>query len=330
MRRLYVTIGLVLVLIAIFWICSVGTVPEKITYGVSFSKLHSDELKLSWKEVYLAILNELQVKHLRLSAHWPMVEPKEGVYSFDELDYQMEEANKSGADVILAVGLRLPGWPECHTPDWAVNLDDVTKQKHVIEYIKKVVNRYKDYPNLKYWQVENEAFLHFATQYCKDADETFLASEIATVKGLDSNHKILITDSGEFGKWYKARRYGDIFGTSVYLYIWHDVLGPMRYPISPGFFRFKQNLIDFVSGPKQSMLIELGAEPWLAQPIVKAPISLQLDRMGIDKFKEVIEFNKKTGFSEQYLWGAEWWYYMKQNSHGEFWDTAKELYAKPQ
>ncbi|MFA5841874.1 MAG: beta-galactosidase [Candidatus Paceibacterota bacterium] len=327
MKRAYkIIILLLIVSIAGIYLMSIRQVSEKIIYGVSFSKLHSDELNLDWKEVYAAILDELGVKHLRLSAHWFMVEPKKGEYNWNELDYQISEAQKRGADVILAIGRRLPGWPECHDPEWGINLDSKTKQDALLDYMETAVNRYKDAPNLRFWQVENEAFLSFATQYCNSADEVLLAKEIDLVKKLDPNHKILVTDSGEMGKWYQARRYGDIFGTSVYLYIWHDLLGPLRYPITPGFFRFKQNIIDLASGPKQTILIELGAEPWLMQPIVKAPISVQLDRMGLDKMKEVVKFNQKTGFSEQYLWGAEWWYYMKNNGHPEFWGFAKSIY----
>lgn len=317
----------VIVIYAVFLILSSRVVPEKIIYGVSFSKLHADELNLDWKKVYGAILSDLKVKHLRLSAHWPMVEPKKDEYNFEEIDYQMKEAEKNGVDVILALGRRLPGWPECHDPDWALNLDLKTREYKLLRYMEAVVNRYKDAPNLRYWQVENEPFLHFATQYCEDVDEVFLVREIDLVKKLDPSHKILVTDSGEFGKWYKARRYGDVFGTSVYLYVWHDVLGPFRYPITPRFFRFKQNVVDFFFGEKQSILIELGAEPWLMKPIVDTPISLQLDRMDIDKFREIIEFNRHTGFAEQYLWGAEWWYYMKGQNHPEFWEEAKKLFT---
>lgn len=315
-----------IIILGVIFILSRREIPSVITYGASFSKLHSNELNLDWKETYLAILDDLKVKHLRLSAHWTMIESSKGEYNFSEIDYQINEAEKRGADVILSVGLRLPGWPECHTPDWAINYDKNSKNQKILEYITKVVERYKNAPNLRYWQVENESFLRFATQYCEPIDETFLQSEIDLVRKLDPNHKILVTDSGELGKWYKARQYGDVFGTSVYLYVWDNIFGPLRYPITPGFFRFKQNIIDLVSGPKQTILIELAAEPWLTRPIIKAPILLQLERMGIDKFNEIIEFNRKSAFSEQYLWGAEWWYYMKNNGHSEFWERAKKLY----
>ena len=327
MKRFLKIFFSLLTIAAVFYVLSIRAVPEKVDYGVSFSKLHSDELKLNWKETYLAILDDLPAKRLRLSAHWPMIEPREGEYDFGALDYQMKEAKIRNVSVILSVGLRLPGWPECHKPDWAAGMPEEKLRERLLDYIRAAVDRYKGYPNLRYWQVENELFLRFATEYCDKGDEEFLSREIDLVKKLDPKHKILVTDSGEFGKWYKARRHGDVFGTSVYLYIWHDILGPLRYPLTPGFFRFKQNLIDLISGPKETILIELGAEPWLAKPIVDAPIPEQFERMGIDKFKRVIEFNRRTGFAEQYLWGAEWWYYMKLNGHSEFWDTAKELFS---
>ena len=74
------------------------------------------------------------------------------------------------------------------------------------------------------------------------------------------------------------------------------------------------------------MVIELSAEPWLLQPIIDTPLDIQLQRMGIDKFNEMINFSSKTGFDTFYLWGAEWWYWMKQNGRPEFWDRARELF----
>lgn len=319
-------IAIVCVCVAVLYAGSFRAVPLQITYGVSFSKLHAEELRLDWKETYHALLDDLGVRHLRLSAHWPMIEPRMGEYDFSAMDFQVAEATKRGATIILAIGLRTPGWPECHTPDWAINLSKQEREAKQLAYMTAVVNRYKDSTALQYWQVENEAFLHFATQYCDPVDEAFLQKEIDLVHALDSKHKVLMTDSGEFGKWYKAYSYGDVFATSVYLYIWHHIFGPVRYPIAPGFFHFKENMVELFFGKKPMMLSELGAEPWLSKPIVDASLEEQLTRMDIAKFNEVIDFGAKTGFSEQYLWGVEWWYYMSRNGHPEFWNRAKELY----
>lgn len=332
MKRLaLIALGALIALIALGWALARRDIPPQVAYGASFSKLHAEELGLDWKETYEAILTDLGVKHLRLSAHWPMVEPEDGRFDFMVLDHQMAEAAAHGADVILAVGHRTPGWPECHTPAWALDMPKPERQAQILAYLEEVVDRYKDAPNLRYFQVENEPYLHFATQYCDELDPAFLAREVALVRERAPDVPVLVTDSGEMGRWYKAWQAGDIFGTSLYLYVWYGPLGPVRYPIGPWFFRIKQNVAEAFLGKKTTMLIELGLEPWLNKPIKDASLEEQMDRMGRDKMAEVISFARRTGLGEQYVWGAEWWYYMK-TVHGDtwFWNTAKELFAVPQ
>ncbi len=328
-KGLKIFLMVVLFLVAIFYVLSIRPLPRSITYGVSFSKFHSDELKLDWKEAYLAILDDLKVRNLRLTAHWPMIEPESGKFNFSELDFQMNEARRRGASVILAVGRRLPGWPECHVPEWAQTKDaDGFDKEKLLGYIETVINRYKGYENIKYWQVENEPFLgFFSRSSCGSLDESFLQKEIDLVRSLDPARQVLITDSGEFGTWYGAYRHGDIFGTSMYLYVWWK-MGPLRYPLTPAFFRIRQSIAELISGKKPKILIELSGEPWLLHPIADTSNEVLLSRMGLDKFNEMIDFASKTGFDQQYLWGAEWWYYMKtKQNHPEFWERAKSLFG---
>ncbi len=330
-KKRVIILALVFVL-ATLWVLSLDLSPDKnFVYGVSFSRFHSDELKLDWKKAYIAILDDLKIRHLRLTAHWPLTEPKKGVYNFSELDFQIKEAEKRGDTIILAIGHRLPGWPECHTPDWVVSLSDVQHKQELLKYVEKVVERYKNSPALQYWQVENELFLGFFSQpACKQHNMNAaqnLKEEIALVHRIDPAHPVITTDSGEFGTWYQAYQKGDVFGTSMYLYVWwRNFLGPIRYPITPAFFRIKHSVVRLIYGTKPSMVIELSGEPWLLQPLDETPIDIQLQRMGIDKFNEMIDFSSKTGFDAFYFWGAEWWYWMKQNGHPELWDRAKELY----
>ncbi len=76
------------------------------------------------------------------------------------------------------------------------------------------------------------------------------------------------------------------------------------------------------------MLIELSLEPWLIEPISDSNMDTQLKRMDIKKFDEIINFAEKTNFSKQYLWGVEWWYWMKSRGNSEFFDKAKEIFAR--
>jgi len=328
MKKLKIIFIALALAITLLWALSLREIPDNINYGVSFSKYHSAELGLDWKEVYLNLLDDLQVRRFRFSAHWPNTEPKNNEFNFSELDFQIQEAKKRNASVIFALGRRLPGWPECHEPEWVEKLSDEEKKEEVLQYIERLVNRYKSFDNIIMWQVENEPFLKlFSKHHCKNfLDAPFLKKEIALVKTLDPKRPVLVTDSGELSTWIKAYKSGDIFGTSVYLYVWNSILGPFRYPLTPGFFRIKYNLISGLLGRKDAILVELSAEPWLLKPIIDTAVEDQLKRMDLSKFNEVIKFASKTGFKNQYLWGAEWWFWLKQNGHEEIWNRAKELF----
>lgn len=326
-KKKILLVALVLVIAGLWWL-ALRPIPEKVTYGVSFSVLHANELKLDWKKVYVAILDDLNVKKLRLSAHWPMIEPTKGDFNWSEMDYQIQEAEKHNAEVILAVGRRLPGWPECHEPTWAYTMSKEEKRAALLEYITQTINHYKNSKAIKYWQIENEPFLtRYATYHCENfLDLEFLQKEIALVKSLDPSRQIIVTDSGEISLWYKAYKTGDVFGTTMYLYIWNHYFGPMRYPIPPAFFRIKRSIVEQIYGPKEALLIELSGEPWLLEPIVDTDIKVQLEQMNLERFNYILNFAQKSGFETQYLWGAEWWYYMKENNHPEFWNRAQEIF----
>lgn len=318
---------------AILALLSIRKIPERVDYGTSFSVFHSNELGLDWKKTYDAILHDLGVRRFRLSTHWPLTEPQDDKFNFAELDYQLAEAEKVDAKAVLAVGRRLPGWPECHEPDWAKNLSKEAKQAEVLEYITATVNHLKKSPVIEYWQIENEPFLTvFSKENCGDfLDKEFLKKEIALVRELDPSvgktRQILVTDSGELSLWKDAYELGDVFGTSVYIYIWNHYVGSMRYPITPAFFRIKSNLVNLFYGKKDVLLIELSLEPWLLQPIKDTSLDITTERMSMAKFDSIIDFAKKAGFEKQYLWGAEWWYYMKEKNHPEYWEKAKEIFS---
>lgn len=331
MRRLKkVLLGFVLIttllILLVVWLIQ-KPVPEKITYGMSFNTPYARELGLDWRETYDAILDDLGVRELRLAAHWPMVEPSPGIYNFAELDYQINRAEQVGAKVILAVGRRLPRWPECHTPTWANNLSVAARNEAQLNYMTSVVTRYKNSPAIKFWQVENEPFLSaFAYEYCGELDEEFLDKEISLVHELDDSHPIIVTDSGNLGTWYGAYSRGDIFGTSVYVYFWNPELGQFKTFLPPWFYRLKDRVLSIIYNDKPTYLIELSAEPWLIEPINKTPIDVQFSRMDINKFNEILEYARETRFDHQYLWGAEWWYWLKLKNRPEFWDRGKELF----
>ena len=325
---LYIILGLLAVLFFTLLVLVQKPVPETITYGMSFNTLYARELGLNWRDTYNAILDDLQVRHLRLAAHWPMIEPTQNVYNFSELDYQIERAEAVGASVILAVGRRLPRWPECHVPDWARELTQYERQAAQLRYMEQVIERYKHSPAVVMWQVENEPFLEvFAFEHCGELDIEFLDKEIAYVRGLDPTRSILITDSGNLGTWVGAYKRGDVFGTSVYGHFWNPELGQFRTVLPAWIYRVKENAIAALYGSKPTVLIELSAEPWLLEPVIDVPLETQFTRMNLEKFEDILLYAQDTRYDTQYLWGAEWWYWLLLQERTEMWDRGKQLFS---
>jgi len=322
-------------LIALFFLTSILALSlgknypkNELSYGLTFSKKRAGDLGFGWKKVYSSILNELEVKRLRLPAYWDEIEPDSGKLAWNDMDWQINEAGKKNVQIILAVGGRLPRWPECHFPSWAENLSENQRQDALLKYIEETVKRYKNNPNIIYWQVENEPFLnHFGE--CPPANSVSLDKEIALVRSLD-DRPIVVTDSGELSLWVPAASRADIFGTTMYRDTYSKALGLyVHYPILPGFFHFKKNLTSLFAHPKKWVVIELQAEPWGPQPFEKLSQTDRNRTMSLGKLKDIIDFSSKTGFSEFYLWGAEWWYWEKEANHNpELWEYAKQLFTK--
>ncbi len=295
---------------------------RKITWGATFSWSFAEKLGFDPKNVYLEILDDLKIKNLRLIAYWPEIEPESEKYVFDELDWQIQEAQKRDVKIIMAMGLKLPRWPECHEPEWIKNHELRIKNHELLNYIEKVVERYKDTPNLYAWQIENEPFLAFGE--CPKFDPEFLDEEIALVKSLDGR-PIIITDSGELSLWYKAAKRADIFGTTMYRKVHAKITGYITYPLPAGFFRAKERLLKlFIAFKNPLIVIELQGEPWSEKLLYETAPEDDLKYLNIREFRDIIDYAKRAGFNEYYLWGAEWWYKMKQSGHSEFWEEIKD------
>jgi hypothetical protein len=321
-----VLILLVIFVVALFLYLFVGEAKpaDKIGWGVTFSKGYAADFESNWKKMFLSILDDLKVKKFRLVAYWDEIEKNEGKYDFSDLDWQINEVSKRGGEVVLAIGKRLPRWPECHDPEWTKNKEPEISSQKLLDYIKTTVNRYKENKNIKIWQVENEPFLGTFGE-CPKLDKSFLDKEIALVKSLDSSRPIMITESGEFSTWVGGARRADIVGTSVYRTI-YGKLGYVTYPIPPVFYARKTDLIKLLFSSKKIIGIEAQAEPWGSKPVIQMTNEERDKSMSFEKFNKNIEYFKKTGFDELYLWGVEWWYFQKIKGDDRYWNRAKELF----
>ncbi len=134
--------------------------------------------------------------------------------------------------------------------------------------------------------------------------------------------------------WYKAAKKGDIFGTTMYRNVYTNLLGPLfgniEYPISPAFFRIKEKITRFLINDysKRFIVVELQGEPWSPIELSKISYEEQIKLFSLDYFADTIKYAKETGFDEYYLWGAEWWYYLKEKHNDNcYWNYGKILFG---
>lgn len=323
-----ITATLVVMLALFIYFNLPGPEPSpEVALGVTFSPRYATDLGVDWRRAYVATLDELGVRKLRLPVYWDLSEREPGTYDFSDTDWMLDEAGKRGAEVILVVGQREPRWPECHIPEWVkTEGNDAYREARLTDFVGTVVSRYRDRPELSVWQVENEPFVTFFGE-CPPLSREFFDKEIAYVRALDPAHPILITDSGEFSTWSAAAVRGDILGTTMYRKVYNPDHGYITYPIGPNYYRFKAALIRIFTGRDRFIVAELQAEPWAQGWVAHASVEEQYETMNPELLRDYVEYARRVGFSEAYLWGVEWWYWIREaKGKPEVWDTAKELF----
>ena len=80
---------------------------------------------------------------------------------------------------------------------------------------------------------------------------------------------------------------------------------------------------------KQVIVSELQAEPWAKgkKNITQMSLIDQLNLFNINDFQNNLKYAKRAGFQQAYLWGVEWWYWLKKvKNRNNFWNAAKLIW----
>ena len=320
------TILIILLVVAIcylvLWFLSMKEYPVK--YGISFNQNYAESLDLDWKKVYEEILTDLQPKYIRIAAMWSEVEKNKGEYDFADVDWMMDLAKENNTKVTLVVGQKAPRWPECYVPEWAGDLEGDEYKTKLLAYVSRVVERYKKHSALEIWQVENEPFIKFRFGECENFKKDLVDDEIESVRLLDKNHKIMVTDSGELSSWRRAAKAGDIFGTTIYRIVGTPYGLNFTYDwLPPAYYRLKAKL--WGREVSRVYVSELQAEPWFTNGgALNTSLEIQEKTMNPDRLIKHFKCAESIGVKRAYLWGVEWWYWMKDTQNKSFyWDFVK-------
>lgn len=304
-----------------------------LTLGASFVPDRAASLGLDPQATLHAMLSDLHIKHLRLVSYWSDIETAPGQYNFTELDQEMQQAESANAKVTLSVGLRQPGWPECHMPSWAASEPVSTWQPQLQSFISTVVERYKSSPSLQGWQVENEYFLQ-GFGVCTNFSRQRLVDEYNLVKKLDPKHPLIVGRSNNGIGFPVGQPQPDEFSISIYKRVWDGNVTHryLEYPFPAWYYAFLAGVQKIVTGHDMA-IGELQAEAWApnGKTIPQISLSEQNKSLNATRLAARFTYGKATGMKTIDLWGAEYWYYRMVELHDpSLWNVAKAAYAAPQ
>lgn len=294
------------------------------TWGITFSRTYAQALGLDWRQAYIAMLDDLHVRHIRLPVYWSDIEQSQGTIDYSDYDWMVSEGQKRGVDFIIVLGRRLPRWPECHTPAWTVGLSEEEMRTNELKMISATVKHFNENPAVASWQAENEYFVDWFGS-CPKGDKAYLQSVIDRIRLQDSERPIYLTDSGEFSTWGQVSQLSQHVGTTMYRVAWNPYIGYTYTPWPAWLYRLKAQIRHL--RVDQMIVAELQAEPWptsgrLMQDLTATEIEKSFPLKQLYSNAEVA---RRTGFAATYFWGAEWWYLRLTQGDAQYWQAAKEI-----
>jgi hypothetical protein len=287
---------------------------------------------------------------IRLGAYWNRMEPKPGIFYTDELDWQIDAAERAGKQIILCVGpLKTFSYPEFFVPAYHLRqpLQEHTRIKPsaypslltaATEFITRLVKRYRHRESIVAWQLEHEAVDPLGVEHSWRLDVAFVEKEVEALRKVDASRPIMMNGflptslPVRLSQWWRTRDQGDSLAVAQRM---ADIVGVDYYPrhalTAVGAktvyldgskslwqqWRQKQ-LFTWSSAHGQKLMIAEGqAEPWETVTIAPNPVGQGmyscLPEQVINNYNTCMCWSQREGSLYAYLfWGAEYWVLRKQ------------------
>lgn len=287
---------------------------------------------------------------IRLGAYWNRIEPEPGTYYTDELDWQVDAAERAGKHIILCVGpLKTFSYPEFFVP--AHHLAHPLQEHTLIkpsaypsllmaatDFITCIVDRYKDRKGIVAWQLEHEAVDPLGMEHTWRLDAAFVEKEVEAVRKADPTRPIMMNGFlptsllVRLSQWWRTRDQGDSLALAQRM---ADIVGIDYYPRhaltnvgartlyldgskSPWQQRRRKQLFAWTRAHGQKLMIAEGqAEPW--ETVTTPPNPYQqgmyscLPEQVISNYNTCMRWSRQEASLYAYLfWGAEYWMLRKQ------------------
>ena len=288
---------------------------------------------------------------IRLGAYWNRMEPAQGIFYTDELDWQIDAAEQAGKQIILCVGpLKTFSYPEFFVPSHrlARPFPEHTRIKPsaypslstpATEFITRLVERYKHRQGIVAWQVEHEAVDPLGVEHSWRLDVSFVEKEVEALRKADPTRPVMMNGFlptsllVRLSQWWRTRDQGDSLAVAQHL---ADIVGIDYYPrhalMAVGARtlyldgsrrpwqqqRWKHLFAQSHAHGQKLMIAEGQAEPWEAVTTPPNPpgqgMYSCLPEQVILNYNTCMRWSQREIPLYAYLfWGAEYWMLRKQS-----------------
>lgn len=313
--------------------------------GISFRPPQAEALGVDARAALQALV-AYPFQLIRLGAYWNRIEPEFGRFEPQELDWQVDAAEQAGKQIVLCVGpLKTFSYPEFFVP--AHHLGRPLKEGALveaadhpllltaaIEFLTKIVERYKDRKPIIAWQVEHEAVDPLGMEHSWRLSAAFVEQEVEAVRAADPTRPVMMNGflptSSAVGlrQWWRTRDQGDSLAVAQRL---ADIVGIDFYPRnavlsfgartlyldgSRSFWQQdrRRRLFAWARTHGRRLMISEGqAEPWETvttppNPQHGAMYSCAPEQL-IENYNQCLSWAREAAFPlDAYLfWGAEYW-----------------------
>lgn len=339
----------------------------KPTYGVTYSFEQAGWYGLDGRKAYIDLLSNYNFDWIRLPFFWDQMveieteeqrdrEIKDIKLKIDDLKFAVEEAEKRGIKVIIALGAKTPYFPEYHWPKeissqvaFGERIDiDHPVADDILEIDKKAVEALSVYDNISHWQVENEPLIGNVNKW--KIDPALVAKEVEVVRSTDFKKRPVILNHAATGfydtSWHELLsilKPGDVFAVNAFFktkgtdifnaqvfgreihILWPDHL---VWPVhswgifSPNFESIKKKV---EKNGNAFWILEMQAEPYIKKLNEADDPFLSFrpdDIFDADSYLRSFEI-ESIG-----LWGVHFWQYQKMNGNSQWLDVVSKILAR--
>lgn len=317
--------------------------------GISFRPLQAAEFGLDDRAALRELLT-YPFQIIRLGAYWNQIEPEPGLFNTDDLDWQIEAAERAGKQIILCVGaLKTFGYPEFFVPSHHLKepFPEHTLIKPsaypslleaAIAFSTRLIERYKGRKNILAWQLEHEAVDPLGIEHSWRLEAAFIEKEAEAVRKADSDRPLLMNGflptslPVRISQGWQTRDQGDSLALAMRL---ADMVGVDYYPrnalVRVGRrtlyldgshgrqeARSRKQLLDWAASHGRRLLVTEGqAEPW--ETVTTPPNPKSQGMYSCLPEHLITNYNAwmhpSGGGSRLFaylFWGAEYWLLRKQ------------------